>query len=464
MAYAHAIHSLINSNCPDNRLCPAVLINRLTGEAIDGELLRKYLFNVSFIGPSTNRVTFDDQGNIPGAYFIKNIKTVSVSEKRYALEIIGTWHHQQPLEITEEIEWVTNGNNVPESFCSRPCSGGEQPIPVAKQQCCWVCTPCKGDKGFSNGIDPCTDCNKTHMPNLERTECVPIPVTFLSWTDVWAIVLIIIAFVGLIATVCVSIIFIVFRNNKVIKASSREVSAILLMGIFFCYLMPLFFMAKPSDAICAIRRFGVGFGFSICFSALLIKTNRIYRLFNLDSLKPLKAPPLISPLSQVLLTIALITIQVLIAVIWLAIEPPSTATKYFSRSAELRCGESPITGLSVSLSYNFLLLLLSTYFAFRARKVPENFNEAKYINVTLYTLCIVWLAFIPTYFVTASFQAVFQTCSLTIAIILSATTTLACLFVPKLILLVSFRKNANLKATSDTPQTKSTMQFENQFI
>ena len=72
IAYAHAIHSLVNSACPDNRLCPAVLIDRLTGEAIDGELLRKHLFNVSYIGPSSNRVTFNALGNVPGAYFIKN--------------------------------------------------------------------------------------------------------------------------------------------------------------------------------------------------------------------------------------------------------------------------------------------------------------------------------------------------------------------------------------------------------
>lgn len=75
-----------------------------------------------------------------------------------------------------------------------------------------------------------------------------------------------------------------------------------------------------------------------------------------------------------------------------------------------------------------------------------------------YTLCIVWLAFIPTYFITAKFQAVFQASSLTTAIILSATTTLACLFVPKLFLLVSqFKKG---KVTTDITLTMTTSQFK----
>jgi len=36
------------------------------------------------------------------------------------------------------------------------------------------------------------------------------------------------------------------------------------------------------------------------------------------------------------------------------------------------------------------------HFFFR-RKIPENFNEAKYIGFTMYSTCIIWLAFIPIF-------------------------------------------------------------------
>ena len=35
-------------------------------------------------------------------------------------------------------------------------------------------------------------------------------------------------------------------------------------------------------------------------------------------------------------------------------------------------------------------------------QVPENFNEAKFIGFTMYTTCIIWMAFVPIYFGTGN--------------------------------------------------------------
>lgn len=448
MAFAYAIQSLLKTQCNGSNICDAVVDDKPTGRSIKGEMIREHLYNISFRGLSSNLVMFDAEGNEPGAYFVYNLQRAS--NNKFSFERIGRWDHLTSLNISvEAVEWVSSSNGtIPQSLCSNVCAGGHQPIPIAERQCCFVCSTCESEKGFSDGRSQCTDCNISHKPDPERTGCVPIAVTFLQWTDIWAIVLMVVTLCGLLVTIGIVIIFIVNHDHRVVKASSREVSTILLLGIILCYLMPIAFMVMPSEAVCAIRRFGVGFSFSVCYSALLVKTTRIHRLFNQTSMNPSKAPIFTGPISQVVLTLLLISVQVAIAVVWLIVERPSTDIAYSARSAELRCGESPVIGFSVSLGYNFLLLVLSTYFAFRARKVPENFNEAKYINVTLYTLCIVWLAFIPTYFATAKLGAVFQTSSLTIAIILSATTTLACLFVPKIVLLFTQLKEKKKSETT----------------
>ena len=62
-----------------------------------------------------------------------------------------------------------------------------------------------------------------------------------------------------------------------------------------------------------------------------------------------------------------------------------------------------ITDLQIicSLGYSILLMVTCTVYAIKTRGVPENFNEAKPIGFTMYTTCIVWLAFIPIFFGTA---------------------------------------------------------------
>jgi hypothetical protein len=61
------------------------------------------------------------------------------------------------------------------------------------------------------------------------------------------------------------------------------------------------------------------------------------------------------------------------------------------------CGISTVS-LVLSLVYNMVLIFLCTWYAFKTRKIPENFNEAKYIGFTMYSTCIIWLAFIPIFF------------------------------------------------------------------
>lgn len=52
----------------------------------------------------------------------------------------------------------------------------------------------------------------------------------------------------------------------------------------------------------------------------------------------------------------------------------------------------------ISLVYNMLLIVVCTVYAVKTRRIPENFNESKHIGFTMYTTCVIWLAFVPIYF------------------------------------------------------------------
>ena len=70
------------------------------------------------------------------------------------------------------------------------------------------------------------------------------------------------------------------------------------------------------------------------------------------------------------------------------------------------------TSTLFGLIYNMILVTVCTGYAFKTRKIPENYNESKFIGFTMYTTCIIWLAFIPIYYGTGnSFEVRFHSLS-----------------------------------------------------
>lgn len=450
-AFAHAIHNIIEDYCPNKIVCDRIITKRSFGEAINGTLLREYLSNVSFPSTFSSELLFDSNGDALGSYDIKNLQFTTDNQSSF--KTVGTWAYNTGLQVTETIEWNSGNEEAPQSVCSLPCKAGYQPhILPDQEQCCWECRPCLGGNSVSSG-ERCYECHNEYMPNQERSSCIEIPLTYFTWSNPWAVSIILLTCIGIVTAICVAVMFVIFHRNRVIKASSRELSAILLVGILLCYILPFFFIVMPSPALCGVRRFAIGFCFAISYSALLVRSNRIHRIFNQPIERITKPPRFIGAMSQVLFSASLISIQVLIAVIWLAAEYPSVKIiQVNSQTLELKCGESPYFGLPVSLCYNLFLLLLSTYFAFLTRKVPDNYNEAKFINITLYSLCIIWIAFVPTYFVSTRFGTVYENFFLLLAIFLSASTTLLCLLVPKFIIIFWEKRNHS----SEKPTSKFT--------
>ena len=88
-SFAHAIHNLVESRCPNSILCEDILESRQLGMSINGELLRKQLYNISFYGRSSNIISFDQNGEEMGAYFIQNLQQSPTQEDKYSYEIVG---------------------------------------------------------------------------------------------------------------------------------------------------------------------------------------------------------------------------------------------------------------------------------------------------------------------------------------------------------------------------------------
>lgn len=45
-----------------------------------------------------------------------------------------------------------------------------------------------------------------------------------------------------------------------------------------------------------------------------------------------------------------------------------------------------------------ILITTCTIYAIKTRKIPENFNESKFIGFTMYTTIVIWMAFVTMFF------------------------------------------------------------------
>ncbi|KAG7308935.1 hypothetical protein JYU34_006205, partial [Plutella xylostella] len=234
-------------------------------------------------------------------------------------------------------------------------------------------------------------------------------------------------------------------DTPVVRASGRELSFVLLLGIVMCYLVTFALVFRPTDVLCSLQRFGTGFCFTVVYAALLTKTNRIARIFA-ASKHSARRPSLISPKSQLLICTVLVSIQVVIVVVWQIVSPARAIHHYPTREDNMLVCDSYVdASYTIAFFYPIVLIVVCTVYAVLTRKIPEAFNESKHIGFTMYTTCVIWLAFVPLYFGTAS-HVPLRVTSMAVTISLSASVTLVCLFSPKLYIIL-VRPERNVRGT-----------------
>ncbi|KAI1890339.1 hypothetical protein AGOR_G00152720 [Albula goreensis] len=433
-AMAHALHNMQKDLCPDySGICSEM-------DQAGGKKLLKYIRSVSFNGSAGTSVTFNKNGDAPGRYDLFQYQMNNNSLPGY--RVIGQWMDTLQLNI-EDMQWPRGEQEIPSSVCSVPCKTGQRKKMVKGMPCCWHCEACDGYQ-YQHDETSCRLCSYSMRPNPNRTACQPIPIVKLEWHSPWAVIPVFLAMLGIIATIFVMATFIRYNDTPIVRASGRELSYVLLTGIFLCYIITFLMIAKPDVAVCSFRRIFLGLGMCISYAALLTKTNRIYRIFE-QGKKSVTAPRLISPTSQLAITSSLISVQLLGVFIWFGVDPPNTIIDYDEQKTinpDLARGvlKCDITDLQIicSLGYSILLMVTCTVYAIKTRGVPENFNEAKPIGFTMYTTCIVWLAFIPIFFGTAQSaeKMYIQTTTLTISMNLSASVALGMLYMPKVYVII----------------------------
>ena len=330
-----------------------------------------------------------------------------MGKTKYEYSKVGYWKGFVEKLQFDNSEWK-KGFQPLKSSCETFCTVNQYRKKAKKPRHCWECEDCEPGSYVVNGTI-CQKCPKGQKPNDERKSCVEIIPTYLTVDgklvpSSLVILPMVLSSIGLVAVLFVFGNFMKYWNTPVVKASGRELSTLLLIGILLVFAFPFVAILKPSPVKCFWQFVLGSLPFTICFVAIVVKNNRTYRIFNPN--RVITTPPsLIRPKSQILVSLGLIAFQLILLSALISLEFPEDQLTYPTPETIVHICLMSEQQMYLSHLYNVILLAACTYYGYRTKDIPRNFNEAKYIAFAMYGACVLMLAFGVVFFFNSTFSS-----------------------------------------------------------
>ncbi|KAG6466755.1 type-2 vomeronasal receptor [Crotalus adamanteus] len=414
--------------------------DQVRSKIVESWQLHSFLQRISFNNNAGDEIKLNEDGALDAGFDIVNL--VTFPNNSYINIPVGEIDPHAPpgesfLIHQDKIQWHHGFTQLPPlSLCNDPCPLGKRKNKIEGWKfCCYTCAPCP-EKMISTQMDMenCDSCSEDEFPNQAHNKCIPKTLNYLSFKEPLGITLMSLALFLSFCTGLVLAIFIKQWNTPIVKANNHNLTYILLITLFLCFLCSLLFIGQTNRATCFLQQTTFGIIFSIAISSLLAKTITVVVAFLASKPGSLFHKWVGQRLAYSIICFCSF-IQVGICAIWLSTSPPFPDFDMETLLEEIivECHEGSITMFYCVLGYMGLLALLSFTVAFLARTLPDSFNEAKFITFSMLVFCSVWLTFVPTYLST---KGKYMVAVEIFSILSSGGGLLGCIFIPKIYIII----------------------------